>query len=168
MRKTLLTISYNFQPNLHAKHEIYGVKFLRFYKAQCVNSVPLYVRKLHFMYELVRTSSKYRWIIYRTSGKCHWSIYRTSRKRRGTLRVVHKSGTEFTHSVKDVVNPSGLFVSRALTVTSTWRPSRAYNSSSNRKASLIVRWPNGIFGLNPQNYWGNHFIAFFDRYDGPD
>ena len=66
--------------------------------AQCVNSVPLYVRKLHFMYELVRTSSKYRWSIYRTSGKCRWSIYRTSRKRRGTLRVVHRSGTEFTHS----------------------------------------------------------------------
>ena len=50
------------------------------------------------MYELVSTSSKYRWNIYRTSGKCLWSIYRTSRKRRGTLRVVHKSGTEFTHS----------------------------------------------------------------------
>ena len=54
------------------------------------------------MYEnstlLVCTSSKYHWIIYRTSGKCRWSIYHTSRKHRGTLRVVHKSGTEFTHS----------------------------------------------------------------------
>ena len=58
----------------------------------------MYVRKLHFMYELVRTSSKYHWSIYRTSGKCRWSIYRTARKRRGTHRVVHKSGTEFTHS----------------------------------------------------------------------
>ena len=78
-------------------------------KSLCVNSVPLYVRKLRFMYELVltsskyrwsiyRTSGKYRWSIYRTSGKCCWSIYRTSRKRCGTLRVVHKSGTEFTHS----------------------------------------------------------------------
>ena len=57
----------------------------------CVNSVPLYVRKLHFMYESVRTSSKYRWSIYRTSGKCRGSIYRTSRKRRGTLWVVHKA-----------------------------------------------------------------------------
>ena len=47
---------------------------------------PLYVA-----YELVRTSSKYRWSIYRTSGKCRWNIYRTSRKRRGTLRVVHKA-----------------------------------------------------------------------------
>ena len=56
------------------------------------------VRKLHFMYELVRTSSKYRWSLYRTSGKCRWSIYRTSRKRRGTLQVEHKSGTEFTYS----------------------------------------------------------------------
>ena len=53
--------------------------------SQCVNSVPPYVRKLHFMYELIRTSSKYRWSIYRTSGKCRWSIYRTSRKRRGTF-----------------------------------------------------------------------------------
>ena len=33
---------------------------------------------------------------------------------------------------------------------------------------IIVRWPNGIFGLNPQKFWGNHFIAFFDRYGGPD
>ena len=57
--------------------------------AQWVNSVPPYVRKLHFMYVGVRTSSKCRWNIYLTSSKCRWSIYRTSRKR-GTLRVVHK------------------------------------------------------------------------------
>ena len=66
--------------------------------SQCVNSVPLYVRKLHFMYELVCTSSKYHWSIYGTSGKCCWSIYRTSRKHRGTLRVIDKIVTEFTHS----------------------------------------------------------------------
>ena len=36
---------------------------------QCVNSIPLYLRKFHFMCELVRTSSKYHWSIYRTSGK---------------------------------------------------------------------------------------------------
>ena len=59
-------------------------------QAQWVNSVPPYVRKLHFMYEVIRTSGKYRWNIYRTSSKCRWSIYRTSRKRRGTLRIVHK------------------------------------------------------------------------------
>ena len=59
--------------------------------SQWVNSVPPYVRKLHFMYEVVRTSSKCRWNIYRTSSKCRWGIYRTSRKRRGTLRVVHKA-----------------------------------------------------------------------------
>ena len=59
-------------------------------ESQWVNSVPPYVRKLHFMYEVIRTSGKYRWNIYRTSSKCHWSIYRTSRKRRGTLRIVHK------------------------------------------------------------------------------
>ena len=58
--------------------------------SQWVNSVPPYVRKLHFMYEVIRTSGKYRWNIYRTSSKCRWSIYRTSRKRRGTLRIVHK------------------------------------------------------------------------------
>ena len=83
--------------------EFYCILFLRVLSiiSQCVNSVPLYVRKLHFVYELVRTSSKYRWSIYRTSGKCRWSIYRTPRKRRGTLRVVHKSGTEFTHSEYD-------------------------------------------------------------------
>ena len=57
---------------------------------QWVNSVPPYVRKLHFMYEVIRTSGKYRWNIYRTSSKCRWSIYRTSRKRRGTLPIVHK------------------------------------------------------------------------------
>ena len=57
---------------------------------QWVNSVLPYVRKLHFMYEVVRTYSKCRWSIYRTSSKCRWSIYRTSSKRRGTLRVVHK------------------------------------------------------------------------------
>ena len=57
---------------------------------QWVNSVPPYVRKLHFMYEAIRTSGKCRWNIYRTSSKCRWSIYRTSRKRRGTLRIVHK------------------------------------------------------------------------------
>ena len=55
-----------------------------------VNSVPPYVRKLHFMYEATRTSGKCRWNIYRTSSKCRWSIYRTSRKRRGTLQIVHK------------------------------------------------------------------------------
>ena len=55
-----------------------------------MNSVPPYVRKLHFMYEAIRTSGKCRWNIYRTSSKCRWSIYRTSRKRRGTLRIVHK------------------------------------------------------------------------------
>ena len=49
-------------------------------KSQWVNSVPPYVRKLHFMYEVIRTSSKY-----------HGSIYRTSKKCRGTLRVVHKA-----------------------------------------------------------------------------
>ena len=59
--------------------------------SQWVNSVPPYIRKLQFMYEVVRTSSKCRWNIYRTSSKCRWSIYRTSRKRRGTLRVVHKA-----------------------------------------------------------------------------
>ena len=59
-------------------------------KPQWVNSVPPYVRKLHFMYEAIRTSGKCRWNIYRTSSKCRWSIYRTSRKRRGTLRIVHK------------------------------------------------------------------------------
>ena len=48
------------------------------------------VRRLHFMDEMVRTSSKCRGSIYRTWMKCHWSIYRTSRKRRGTLWVVHK------------------------------------------------------------------------------
>ena len=58
--------------------------------SQWVNSVPPYVRKLHFMYEVLRTSSKCRWGIYRTPSKCQWSIYRTSRKRRGTLRVVHQ------------------------------------------------------------------------------
>ena len=58
--------------------------------AQWVNSVPPYVRKLHFMYEAIRTSGKCRWNIYRTSSKCRWSIYRKSRKRRGTLRIVHK------------------------------------------------------------------------------
>ena len=58
--------------------------------SQWVNSVPPYVRKLHFMYESIRTSGKCRWNIYRTSSKCRWSIYRTSRKRRGTLRIVHK------------------------------------------------------------------------------
>ena len=58
--------------------------------SQWVNSVPPYVRKLHFMYEAIRTSGKCRWNIYRTSSKCRWSIYRTSRKRRGTLRIVHK------------------------------------------------------------------------------
>ena len=42
---------------------------------QWMNSVPPYVRKLHFMYEVVRTSSKCRWSIYRTSSKCHWSIF---------------------------------------------------------------------------------------------
>ena len=57
---------------------------------QWVNYVPPYVRKLHFMYEAIRTSGKYRWNIYRTSSKCRWSIYRTSTKRRGTLRIVHK------------------------------------------------------------------------------
>ena len=57
---------------------------------QWVNSVPPYVRKLHFMYEVIRTSGKYRWNIYRTSSKRRWSIYRTSRKRRGTFRIVHK------------------------------------------------------------------------------
>ena len=54
--------------------------------------------RYHPMYEnstlctkwFVRTSSKCRWSIYRTSIKCHWSINRTSRKRRGTLRFVHK------------------------------------------------------------------------------
>ena len=61
-----------------------------FLTSQWVNSVPPYVWKLHFMYEVVRTSSKCRWNIYRTSSKCCWSIYRTSRKCRGTLRVVHK------------------------------------------------------------------------------
>ena len=58
---------------------------------QWVNSVPPYIRKLHFTYELIRTWSKYRWSIHRTSSKCHWRIYRTSRKCRGTLRVVHKA-----------------------------------------------------------------------------
>ena len=58
--------------------------------SQWVNSVPPYVRKLHFMYEVIHTSGKYRWNIYRTSSKCRWSIYRTSSKRRGTLRIVHK------------------------------------------------------------------------------
>ena len=58
--------------------------------SQWVNSVPPYVRKLHFMYEAICTSGKCRWNIYRTSSKCRWSIYRTSRKRRGTLRIVHK------------------------------------------------------------------------------
>ena len=50
--------------------------------SQWVNSVSPRVRKLHFMYEVVRTSSKYRWGIYRASRKCQWSNYRTSRKRR--------------------------------------------------------------------------------------
>ena len=58
--------------------------------SQWVNSVPPYVRKLHFMYEAIRTSGKCRWNIYRTSSKCRCSIYRTSRKRRGTFRIVHK------------------------------------------------------------------------------
>ena len=53
------------------------------------------VRKLHFMYEVVRTSGKWHWSIYRTSCKCHWSIYRTSRKRRETLRVVHVLSTTY-------------------------------------------------------------------------
>ena len=55
-----------------------------------VNSVPPYVRKLHFMYEVVRTLSKCHWSIYRKLIKCRWSIYHTSRERRETLRVVHK------------------------------------------------------------------------------
>ena len=55
-----------------------------------MNSVPPYVRKLHFLYEVVCTSSKWSWSIYRTARKCRWNIYRTSRKRHGTLRVVHK------------------------------------------------------------------------------
>ena len=80
--------------------------------SQWVNTVPPYVLKLHFMYEvfrisnkcrgsIYRTSSKCRWSIYRTSSKCRrniyrtsskcrWSIYLTSRKRRGTLGFVHK------------------------------------------------------------------------------
>ena len=58
--------------------------------SQWVNSVPPYVRKLHFMYETIRTSGKCRWNMYRTSSKFRWSIYRTLRKRRGTLRIVHK------------------------------------------------------------------------------
>ena len=59
--------------------------------SQWVNSVPPYVRKLHFMYEVVCTSSKCHWCIYRTSSKCHWGIYRTSRKHHGTLQVIHKA-----------------------------------------------------------------------------
>ena len=69
---------------------VYNTIFYTLRQSQWVNSVPPYARKLHFMYEVVRTSSKCRWNIYRTSSKCRWSIYRTSRKRRGTLRVVHK------------------------------------------------------------------------------
>ena len=49
-----------------------------------------YVRKFHFVHEMVRTSSKYLWGIYSTSNKCRWSIYRTSMKRHETLRFVHK------------------------------------------------------------------------------
>ena len=30
-----------------------------------MNSVPPYVQKLDFMYEVIRASSKYRWSIYR-------------------------------------------------------------------------------------------------------
>ena len=45
---------------------------------QCVNSLPPNVWKLHFMYEVICTSSK-----------CCWSIYRTSKKHCGTLWVEH-------------------------------------------------------------------------------
>ena len=49
------------------------------------------VQKLHFLYEVVRTSIKCCWSIYRTSSKCRCGICRTSRKRRGTLWVVHNT-----------------------------------------------------------------------------
>ena len=74
-------------------HKMTSVAWLLHFhpSSQWVNSVPPYVQKLHFMYEVIRTSSKYRWSIDHTSSKCRWNIYRTSRKCRGTLRVVHKA-----------------------------------------------------------------------------
>ena len=45
----------------------------------CLSCTNPSIWKLQFMHEVVRTSSK-----------CRWGIYRTPRKRRGTLRVVHK------------------------------------------------------------------------------
>ena len=61
-----------------------------FAKTQWVNFFPPYVWILHFMYEVVRTSSKCHWSIYRTSSKCRWSVYRTKRKRGESRRVVHE------------------------------------------------------------------------------
>ena len=91
-------------------------------RSQWVNSVPPYVRKLHFMYEAIRTSGKCRWNIYHTSSKCRWSIYRTSRKRRGTLRIVHKVERS-SPTVKvtwDKKSPILTRIGRFWTVTSVW------------------------------------------------
>ena len=33
------------------------------------------------------------------------------------------------------------------------------------RTSPVAKWD---FSPEPQNFWGNHFIAIFDRYDGPD
>ena len=71
--------------------------------SQLVNSVPPYVRKLHFIYKVVCTSSKCRWSIYRTTSKCRWSIYGTSRKHGGTLRVKHK--VERSSDTVDMLDP---------------------------------------------------------------
>ena len=121
---------------------------------QCVNSVPPYVRKLHFMYELIRTSSKYHWSIYRTSGKCRWSIYRTSRKRRGTFRIVHKSGTEFTHcDYGDVI--MGAIASQITSLTIVY--STVYSDADQRKhqssASLAFVWGIHRGPVNSPHKW---------------
>ena len=76
---------------VHLHNPIWQAIFLSFGQDAFVHPGEQTSVKFHLMYELIRTSSKYRWSIYRTSGKCRWSIYRTSRKRRGTFGSYRKA-----------------------------------------------------------------------------
>ena len=78
--------------------------------SQWVNSVPPYIRKLHYMYEVVCTSSK-----------GHWSIYHTSKKRRGTLQVMHKlEGSSPTLDMNCIPMAAFYFQTTSLVLSSRW------------------------------------------------
>ena len=85
-------------------------------ESQWVDSVPSYVRKLHFMYEVVRTSSK-----------CRWTIYRTSRECRGILQVVHKKEWRSpTAGILELfLGPENVHLSRKPAYWLSWRPKMA-------------------------------------------